>query len=118
MLLWIALIAGIIFLIKERRDRLENERRFGQWLRGFEKAPLDERREAAYRLYTQNGYEVIELDKDTLEARKRHFSAGWALIGFSFLGVGVLVYLAWYAWFQKPEITRIDLGNLQIKLNR
>ncbi len=109
LLLWIALVVGAIFLFKEHRDRLENRRNFKAWLHHLDDAPLEERREAAYQLYFRNGYEVDVIDDRTLEARKRHFSFGWALIGFGFLGVGLLIYLLWYYRFQKPEITRIEL---------
>ncbi len=109
MILWIALIVGVIFVFKERRDRLENQRRFKEWLHRLDEAPLQERREAAYQLYFQNGYEVDVLDERTLEVKKRHFRFGWALTGFGLLGVGLVVYLIWYYWFQKPEITRVHL---------
>lgn len=107
LLLWIALIAGVIFLFKERRDRRENQRRFKEWLHHLMDAPLRERREAAYQLYFQNGYDVDVIDDRTIEVKKRHFSFGWSLIGFGFLGAGLILYLIWHFWLQKPEITRI-----------
>lgn len=111
LILWIAFVAGVIFLIKERGDRRENERRFAEWLHRYKDATLAERREAVHQLYFHNGYTVVEIDDRTLEVSRRHFSFGWALITFSFLAVGLLLYLLWHYWFQNPEVIRIRLDD-------
>jgi len=61
-----------------------------------------EKLDLAEKMFRLNGFRTDERTGDSLTVSKKWFSIGLALIGFSFLGIGLLLYLGWFYFLQPP----------------
>jgi tetrahydromethanopterin S-methyltransferase subunit F len=57
----------------------------------------------------KNGYKIIHRDKKSVAGEKRIFSIGWMFIGIGTLYIGLIVYILYYLYFQKPHRVRFEL---------
>ena len=51
----------------------------------------------------QNGYKVVEVTENSVKAQKKILSMGLMMIGMGIYIVGLLFYLLYYFYFQKPH---------------
>ncbi len=57
----------------------------------------------------QNGYKIVEVTQTTVKARKKILSMGLMMIGTGVYIVGLLVYLVYYFYLQKPHEIIFDI---------
>ena len=57
----------------------------------------------------QNGYEIIELNEHKVIAQKKILSMGLIMMGIGIYFIGLLVYLLYYFYLQKPHEVMFSL---------
>ena len=57
----------------------------------------------------QNGYKVVEVTETSVKAQKKILSMGLMMIGTGVYIVGLLVYLVYYFYLQKPHEIIFDI---------
>jgi len=57
----------------------------------------------------QNGYEIIELNEHKVVAQKKILSMGLIMMGIGIYFIGLLVYLLYYFYLQKPHEVMFSL---------
>jgi len=55
------------------------------------------------KMLEQNGYKIVEVTPTTVKAQKKILSMGLMMIGTGIYIVGLLFYLLYYFYFQKPH---------------
>jgi len=58
----------------------------------------------------QNGYKVTEITETTVKAQKKILSMGLMMMGTGIYIVGLLVYLVYYFYLQKPHEIIFDIN--------
>jgi len=61
----------------------------------------------------QNGYKVVEVTETSVKAQKKILSMGLMMIGTGVYIVGLLVYLVYYFYLQKPHEIIFDIYKLK-----
>jgi len=63
--------------------------------------------EAKLNLFEQmllkNGYAIIDVNSSCVVGEKKVLSMAWIMMGLGLYIIGLLFYLAYYFWFQKPH---------------
>ncbi len=59
-------------------------------------------------LYT-NRYEVTKTTQTSVWAEKKIFSVGWLFIGIGTFYIGLIFYVLYYYFLQKPHVVKFDL---------
>lgn len=98
-------VFGWLFLRKEAADHAANRERFKVFLQKVENP--EDRLKRAKELYLFNGYSVEE-KAGALIVRKKHFSIGKLLFGYFFAGIGAVVYVIWFLYFERPDEERLE----------
>jgi len=57
----------------------------------------------------KNDYVIVEKSQDKVVGEKKIFSVGWMLIGVGTFYVGLLVYIVYFLYFQKPHVVRFGI---------
>jgi len=107
---------GIIFLILERRHARENRMLMAQFVGEVKENPAltdRERIDHIENAYRVNGFETVYKDQQRLETAKKEFSLGTAFIGISLVWVGLVAYLVYYFFLQRPKKVTIDLHQVK-----
>jgi uncharacterized membrane protein YukC len=105
---------GIYLLLKQKKNQERYEAVFYDFYQKvLEDKDLDrdEKRDLLLRMLEQNGYEVSS-DSKRITGVKKIFSIPWMMIGIGLLYVGLLVYVIYYLYFQKPHRVEFDLKNI------
>jgi uncharacterized membrane protein YukC len=50
-----------------------------------------------------NRYEVVYADKQKVIGEKKIFSVGWMFVGIGTIYVGLIIYIIYFFYFQKPH---------------
>lgn len=57
----------------------------------------------------QNNYRITEQNDHMVRGEKKIFSIGWLFIGLGTLYIGLLVYILYYLYFQKPHVVLFEV---------
>ncbi len=57
-----------------------------------------------------NRYDIVEKTKDTLKGEKKLFSVGWMFVGMGTFYIGLVIYIIYYFYFQKPHVVEFKLN--------
>ncbi len=52
----------------------------------------------------KNYYDVIQMQENSIKAEKKIFSVGWLFVGIGTFYIGLIVYIIYYFYFQKPHV--------------
>ena len=101
-----ALPIGIFWLIREKRAMRAYEAIFSDF---YEKVKADthlsrqEKIKLLEEMLYKNHYTVTQKTDHTIRGEKKIFSIGWMFIGLGTLYIGLILYILWYLYFQKPH---------------
>ena len=105
---------GIYLLLKEKKQRSSYEAVFYDFYKEVKKQDdlnKDEKTTLLVNMLEQNAYKVEKYD-DKIVGTKKIFSIPWMMVGIGFVYIGLLIYLIYYFYFQKPHRVEFSLKNL------
>ena len=109
-----ALPLGLYLLSKEGESRRNYESVFSDFYSQTKadttltkEQKIDRLKEMLY----QNGYEVTQ-DEKTLIGKKKIFSIAWMTVGIGLAYIGLLLYILYFLYFQKPHIVTFNLEEI------
>jgi hypothetical protein len=95
-----------VYFGKEKKDKKTYQSVFDD----FEQKTLNrknlnnqEKIELFEQMLEQNGYKVVSVTETSVKAQKKILSLGLMMIGVGIYIVGLLLYLLYYFYFQKPH---------------
>ncbi len=104
---------GIYLLIQEKRAMRKYQAIFDDFFRKLKadpELPDEERLQLAEEMLYRNRYNIVERDKRHIVAEKKLFSVGWLFVGLGTFYIGLIIYILYYLYFQKPHRVLFDLG--------
>ncbi len=105
-LVWFALPIGIYTILYELKSKKKYNALFEDFYQktiNSKKLSQKEKHNQILQLLERNGYEVIEESEHKIVGEKKIISLGWIILGISFIYVGVIFYLLYYYFIQKPH---------------
>ena len=111
-LIWFAIPIGIYTIIFEKKSKKKYDALFEDFYQktlNNPKLSQKEKHGLMMQLLQKNGYKVVEERHDLLVGEKRVLSLGWIILGIGFLYIGVLFYLLYYYFLQKPHRLRYEV---------
>jgi uncharacterized membrane protein YukC len=107
-----ALPIGLFLLLGEKKAQAKYQAVFDEFYKTVEREKLDREKkiEVFEDMLTKNHY-AIKAMEDEVIGEKKIFSIGWLFIGIGTLYVGLLVYIVYYLYFQKPHVVRFSLNS-------
>lgn len=108
----ISLPVGVYMLFIERREMRKYKAIFDNFYNkvyhdnSFSK---EEKIKLFQDLFRKNHYEVVETTSKCVKAEKKLFSMGWFFVGTGTLYVGLIVYIVYYFYFQKPHVVVFEI---------
>lgn len=104
---------GIIIFIWDRRNVAQSLALFGGYIVKMQHADFDDGRkmERIDAMFYENGYTTVLKATGRLTVEKKHFNVGILFILFGLLNYfGILGYLLYYRFLQKPRRLCVDLS--------
>ena len=105
-LVWFAIPIGIYTLLFEKKSKKKYDALFEDFYQktiNNSKLSQEEKHGLMMQLLQKNGYKIVEERHDLLVGEKRVLSLGWIILGIGVLYIGVLFYLLYYYFIQKPH---------------
>jgi len=105
-LVWFAIPIGIYTILFEKKSRTKYDSLFEDFYQktiNNEKLSQKEKHSLMMQLLGRNGYDIVQDSKSLVVGEKRILSLGWIIFGIGFLYIGVLFYLVYYYFIQKPH---------------
>jgi hypothetical protein len=106
-----ALPIGIYFLIQEKSSMKKYQAIFDNFyiqMRDDKSLSSDEKVKYLKKMLEGNEYSVLYASKDGVRGEKKIFSIGWLFVGIGTVYVGLLVYILYYFYFQKPHVVEFQ----------
>ena len=105
-----ALPIGLFLLLGEKKAQATYQAIFDDFYKTVKNENLDKTKkiEVFEDMLTKNHY-AIKATADEVIGEKKIFSVGWLFIGIGSLYVGLLVYIVYYLYFQKPHVVRFEV---------
>ncbi len=105
-----ALPIGIFLLLGEKKAKAKYQATFDNFYKevnahGYSK---EEKIKLFKDMLLANHYKVKKSD-DIIIGEKKIFSIGWMFIGIGTLYIGLLVYILYFLYFQKPHVVRFKV---------
>ena len=101
-----------VYFGKEKKDREVYQAVFNDFeLKIAKRKELSnkEKIELFEQMLEQNGYNVVEVTDTTVKAQKKILSMGLMMMGIGIYIVGLLLYLVYYFYLQKPHEIIFDI---------
>jgi hypothetical protein len=105
-LVWFALPIGIYTIIFELKSKKKYNALFEDFYQktiNSNKLSQKEKHSHMLQLLRSNGYEVLEESKERVVGEKKILSLGWIIFSIGFVYVGVVFYLLYFYFIQKPH---------------
>jgi uncharacterized membrane protein YukC len=105
-LVWFAIPIGIYTLLFEKKSKKKYDALFEEFYQktlNNKKFSQKEKHDLMLQLLERNGYNLIEETPNKIIGEKKILSLGWILLGIGFIYIGVLFYLVYYYFIQKPH---------------
>jgi len=97
---------GIYILLGEKKNMQKYQAIFDDFYNNIinddeidDKAKIDLFQDMLY----NNRYEIVHADKQKVIGEKKIFSVGWMFIGIGTVYIGLIIYIIYYFYFQKPH---------------
>ncbi len=100
---------GIIMLLSERKSRQKYQAVFDDFQKKVESDKHQNPKEKITlfeEMLHQNRYHITGKSEQEVIGEKKIFSMGYLFIGIGTLYIGLIVYILYYLYFQKPHIVR------------
>jgi uncharacterized membrane protein YukC len=105
-LVWFALPIGIYTIIFELKSKKKYNALFEDFYQKTIKSnrlSQEEKHAHILQLLKSNGYELVEEHEHKIVGEKKILSLGWIILGIGFIYVGVIFYLLYFYFIQKPH---------------
>ncbi len=102
-----ALPIGIYLLMQEKKSMKKYQAIFDNFYKKVQEDHTlnnQEKIDLLEKMLYQNGYEITQKTKHLVEGKKKIFSIGWMFIGIGTLYVGLITYILYYFYLQKPHV--------------
>jgi len=97
---------GIYILLGEKKNMQKYQAIFDDFYKNItEDSDIDDKTKIKLfqdMLYN-NRYEVVFADKQKVIGEKKIFSVGWMFVGIGTVYVGLIIYIIYFFYFQKPH---------------
>jgi len=105
-----ALPIGIFLLLGEKKARAKYQAIFDNFYQDTisDNYSKEQKMDLYERMLLANHYAITLKNEEAVVGEKRIFSIGWLFIGIGTLYVGLLVYIVYYLYFQKPHVVRFE----------
>ncbi len=105
----ISIIAGIFVIAYEKRAKKENDILLDDFISGIrsEEHTTEEKLKKTQSMLLLNGYKILDISNNKIEAKKRRFSLGWFLIWLSLGGIGAIIYLLYHFFIKRNEYLEV-----------
>lgn len=102
---------GIYLLLGEKKARTKYQAVFNDFYQEMKtkEYPKKQRMNLYEEMLIGNHYIITNKNQDAVVGEKKIFSIGWLFIGIGTLYVGLLVYIVYYLYFQKPHVVRFSI---------
>lgn len=103
---------GIYLLFQERRAMKSYQAIFDNFYREVKEDPnlsKEEKIRLLAQMLYQNNYHITEQNDHMVRGEKKIFSIGWLFVGIGTLYIGLLVYILYYLYFQKPHVVVFEV---------
>ncbi len=103
---------GIFLLLREKKAMQEYQAVFDDF---FQKVKADdslstkEKIKLLSDMLYQNGYTITEKNDHLVRGEKKIFSIGWLFVGLGTIYIGLIVYILYFFYFQKPHVVTFRL---------
>ncbi len=108
----LSLPIGIFLLLREKKAMRDYEAIFSDFyekVRSDPELPDAEKLELLEEMLYRNRYKITFKDAHTVRGEKKIFSIGWMFIGIGTLYIGLILYILWYLYFQKPHVVEFTI---------
>ena len=105
-LIWFAIPIGIYTLIFEQKSKKKYQQLFEDFYMQTMNNPKlsqSEKYHLVLQLLEKNGYKIVEESTSQIIGEKKILSLGWIILGLGLFYVGVIFYLLYYYFMQKPH---------------
>ena len=105
-------IALYFYFVVERKDKPKYQKVFDDFsvkIQNDNRLTDKEKITQYKQMLQQNGYEITEVSSSKVKGEKRILSMSLFAMGIGVYFVGVLVYLAYYFWVQKPHVVEYEV---------
>jgi uncharacterized membrane protein YukC len=103
----ISLPIGIYILFQEKEGMRKYQAVFDNFygeLQADNSLLKEEKLQLLQDMFYKNHYDVIQMQENSITAQKKLFSVGWLFVGIGTFYVGLIVYMLYYFYFQKPHV--------------
>ncbi len=100
------------YFVIEKRTKKEYQKVFDDFQKStsLSEKYTDEEKIARFeQMLEQNGYELVSVDNNSVIGEKKVLSMAFIMMGLGLYMVGLLFYLAYFFWFQKPHRVEFSL---------
>ncbi len=107
-----ALPIGIYLLMQEKKSMQKYQAIFDDF---YQKVNTDsslntqEKLNLLEKMLYQNNYKITKKEKNSVTGEKKIFSIGWLFIGIGTFYVGLIFYILYYLYMQKPHVVNFML---------
>jgi uncharacterized membrane protein YukC len=103
-----ALPIGIFLLLGEKKARASYQAIFDNFYQDTQNSNYAQKQKMDLyeKMLHKNDYIIVEKNQDKVVGEKKIFSVGWMFIGIGTLYVGLLAYIVYFLYFQKPHVVR------------
>jgi len=111
----ISLPIGIYILFKEKTQMQKYQAIFDDFykeLASNTSLSNNEKINLAKEMFYKNNYNITKTTKQNVTAEKKLFSVGWLFVGIGTLYVGLIIYIVYFFYFQKPHVLVFDTKTL------
>ncbi len=101
-----ALPIGLYLLTQERKTMQRYQKIFDDFFYKVisdETLAHEEKLKLVEKMLYQNGYKIVQKDQKSVTGEKKIFSIGWMFIGIGTLYIGLILYILYYLYLQKPH---------------
>ena len=95
------------YFFVERKDKPKYQKIFDDFnvkIQNDKTLTNEEKMRQYAEMLRQNGYKIVESSRTQIKGEKRILSMSLLAMSIGLYYVGVLVYLAYYFWIQKPHV--------------
>ena len=106
LLIWFAIPIGIYTILFEKKSKQKYDALFEDFYQktiGNNKLSQNEKHAQMTELLRRNSYTIVKESEHTLIGERKILSLGWIILGLGFLYIGVIFYLIYYYFIQKPH---------------
>jgi len=106
LLIWFAIPIGIYTLLFEKKSKKKYDKLFEDFYQKTlhnKRLSSEEKHTLILQLLEKNGYELVEEEHHKIIGEKKILSLGWIILGVGFLYIGVIFYVIYYYFIQKPH---------------